>query len=383
MVFVAQVDAHTVHALSADDGRRLWQFTAGGRVDSPPTFDEGRVLFGSADGHVYCLRVSDGELVWRFQAGPEDRRVMIYDGLESAWPVHGSVLVEEGIAYFVAGRSVFLDGGIYAFAVDAKTGRKLHESCLSERDPQTGEQPKAAVKGFDMVSGLPDILSSDGEFLYMRDVKLNRQCEKQAAGGTHLFCPTGFLDDSWWHRSYWVYGSQFQAGWPGWWQAGNRVPSGRIMVLDDSSIYGFGRTFKPGGNAGQWRTGEYYHLFATDRNFQLAEPSSQPAERRGRTPGNKSLVKWRWSLRAPLAARAMVLADRTLFIAGPLGDTHTSLDAYQGKQGVRLMAVDSEDGRQLAAWELDSIPVFDGMAAAAGKLFVPTNRGQLICFGKG
>ena len=35
-VFVAAVDAHTVHALNADDGRRLWSFTAGARVDSAP-----------------------------------------------------------------------------------------------------------------------------------------------------------------------------------------------------------------------------------------------------------------------------------------------------------------------------------------------------------
>ncbi len=103
-LFVARVDAHTVHALDRDSGEVAWTFAAGGRVDSPPTFHEGTVIFGSADGHVYCLRASDGMLVWRFRAAPVDRRLMAWEQLESVWPVHGSVLVREGVAYVIAGR---------------------------------------------------------------------------------------------------------------------------------------------------------------------------------------------------------------------------------------------------------------------------------------
>jgi len=54
-IFVASVDTHTVHALDASTGKPAWQFTAGGRVDSPPTIWQGRALFGSADGYVYCV----------------------------------------------------------------------------------------------------------------------------------------------------------------------------------------------------------------------------------------------------------------------------------------------------------------------------------------
>ena len=35
-VVVAEIDAHRVHAIDAASGEVLWQFTAGGRVDSPP-----------------------------------------------------------------------------------------------------------------------------------------------------------------------------------------------------------------------------------------------------------------------------------------------------------------------------------------------------------
>ena len=60
-LLAAEKDAHTVHALDAGTGRALWKYTAGGRIDSPPTCYGGMVLFGSSDGCVYCLRAEDGD----------------------------------------------------------------------------------------------------------------------------------------------------------------------------------------------------------------------------------------------------------------------------------------------------------------------------------
>ncbi len=78
-LFVASVDAHGVHALDAATGEQIWSFTANGRIDSPPTIWQGHALFGSADGHVYCLNANDGRLVWRYRAAPEDKRMMSFD----------------------------------------------------------------------------------------------------------------------------------------------------------------------------------------------------------------------------------------------------------------------------------------------------------------
>ncbi|MBM4047321.1 MAG: methyltransferase domain-containing protein, partial [Planctomycetes bacterium] len=50
-VFVASVDEHRVCALDADSGKAGWDFTAGGRVDSPPTVFGEQALFGCRDGH--------------------------------------------------------------------------------------------------------------------------------------------------------------------------------------------------------------------------------------------------------------------------------------------------------------------------------------------
>ena len=146
-VIVGSTDAYSLHALDARTGRQLWHFTTGGRVDSPPTIWNGRVLFGSADGWVYCLRADNGVLAWRYRAAPEDRLIVADGRLESAWPVHGSVLVlpgldsQPGVVYASAGRSSYLDGGMVLVRLDARSGRELSRTLIDSRDPKTRHQP--------------------------------------------------------------------------------------------------------------------------------------------------------------------------------------------------------------------------------------------------
>ena len=297
-LFVASVETHTVHALDATSGKQLWSYTVGGCVDSPPTIHDGLALFGSADGYVYCLRASDGELAWRFLAAPMDERLMVFEQLESVWPVHGSVLVQDGVLYFAAGRNMFLDGGVWAYRLDPKTGKVLSMTHLDDRDPKKGENLQVNVQVLNMPVAAPDILSSDGKRVYMKsqvfDLEGNRQelgphsgePAKQGAvqGGetAHLFCPSGFLDDSWWHRTYWVFGRSFAGGHAGYSQAGKYAPSGRILVSDDSTVYGFGR--KP--QYYRWTTPLEHQLFAAEKPpLTPPKPAQTAASRRGRTAG--------------------------------------------------------------------------------------------------
>jgi len=143
-VLVASPESHTVLALDAADGKPLWSYTAGARIDTPPTVYRGLALFGSADGWVYCVRAADGELAWRRRGAPDTSRIVSHGQLESPWPVHGSVLVRDGVAYFAAGRSSFLDGGIRVFAVDPATGDLLRENPRLRRRP--GDRRSAAGK---------------------------------------------------------------------------------------------------------------------------------------------------------------------------------------------------------------------------------------------
>jgi len=412
-LFVASVDTHTVHALSADSGESQWSFTAGGRVDSPPTIWKGRVLFGCADGYVYCLRASDGELVWRFLAGPEDRRMTSFEQVESVWPVSGSVLVQDGVVYCVAGRSMFLDGGLRYLRIDADSGNLISEVIFDENDPETGENLQTHVEVRNMPVGLPDILSSDGKSLYMRsqqfDVEGKRGSLVQIKGtdanrganqqgpATHLFSPTGFLDDTWWHRSYWVYGQRFSEGAGGWPQAGKFAPAGRIMAMNDSNIYGFGR--KPVYY--KWRTPLEYHLFSAAKQPEIVREPARPAPKAKakRTAGPRvQHPGYEWSRTVPFFVRAMVLAGKTLFIAGPLdvvdeeeafrrvGDPEMDAKLAEqdavlnGSRGALLWAVSAENGDKVAEHKLDCLPVFDSLIATEGHLYMATTDGEILCF---
>ena len=425
-LFVASVDTHTVHALDTSTGKTVWSYTTGGRVDSPPTIYQGRVLFGSADGWVYCLRASDGKLAWRFRGRPEARRLVSFEQLESVWPVHGSVLVQDGVVYCVAGRSMFLDGGMRLLRLDPKTGRKISETILDDRDPGTGENLQVHVKGLNMPVALPDVLSSDGQFVYMRsqrfDLEGKRQqipplrVTEQVGEGAHLFCQIGFLDGSWFHRSYWLYGRCVAGGYGGWYQAARLVPAGRLLVFDESYVYGYGRKPQYVCNASVLE----YQLFAAEKaanaesilrvrrangpiNLRSRRRSGNSSDwklRRGFSVKDLSAVEFKWADDQPsVQARAMVLADKTLFIAGPpdVIDERRSFRlpddeevrakllqqraALEAEEGARLWAVSADDGKPLARYKLDALPVFDGMAAANGRLFLATTGGKVLCFG--
>ena len=274
LVYVAQIDAHTLFALDQKTGRESWTFTAGARIDSPPTVERGRVVFGGADGWVYCLQADDGQLIWRYRAAPLDRRMMAYEQLESLWPVHGSVLIKNGIVWAVAGRSNFLDGGLRLLRLDLESGKRVSETIMDETNPETGNNMQEKLLTLQMPVGLPDILSADDKFVYMRSQKFDlegnrleigpvsgdfvQQGSAQKGEGAHLFAPMGFLDDSWFHRSYWVLGRSFAGGHGGYYQAGRFTPSGRILVNGGGYVYGYGR--KP--EYFRWTTTMEHELYA-------------------------------------------------------------------------------------------------------------------------
>ncbi|MBI5686233.1 MAG: PQQ-binding-like beta-propeller repeat protein [Verrucomicrobia bacterium] len=409
-LFVASVNTHTVHALDAGSGKRLWGFTVGGRVDSPPTLWQGRVLFGSADGHVYCLRSGDGALVWKFRAAPLDQRLMAQEQVESVWPVSGSVLVREGVVYCVAGRAMWLDGGLRLLRLDAATGRLLSESTLDDKYPGTQDNLQKDTKWPNLPVALPDILSCDDKFIYMRsqpfdfegrrpEVITPRDYKLQRGETAHLFSATGFLDDSWWHRTYWMWGRSFISAAGGWQLATYQAPAGKILVCDESSVYGYGPA--PLKFLG---TPCVNHLFACAKEPPLINPNPKQGPRKqGKTIYGDVVVTrlgYAWSHGAPLQARGLVLAGETLFAAGPpamvdeqqevnlnYGDPKVQakmaehVAAFEGKRGALLMAVSKKEGKQLAAYRLDSPPVFDGMIAANGSLFVATMDGKILCLG--
>jgi len=365
-LFVCTPDTHQVHALDIESGKTLWNFTAGGRVDSPPTMYKGLVLFGSADGYVYCLRAADGRLVWRFLAAPADRRMFAYGQLESVWPVHGAVLVKNGRVYFTAGRSSLLDGGIAVYGLEPETGRIMSRNGLykSYADAESVMLGNTGHDYSDDLGVLQDILVSGDTHLYLKQLKLDENGVVQGKSDK-LISGNGLLNPAWFSRIGWYFGTPVESRKT---QADitkyNIMESprqGQYLVFDDAATYSvrlypnvgkFSQSFVPGGKG--------YRVFADD---------------------NASL-KNKWNIFVPIRVEAMVATGgTTLYMAGSpdVADQADPWGAIEGRKGGLLWAVSAENGEKLAEYELDAPPVFDGLIAANDKLFMSLMDESVVC----
>jgi len=408
-VLVAQVDAHTVHALDAAGGNALWSFTAGGRVDSPPTLHAGLVLFGSRDGWIYCLRSSDGALLWRFLAARGRRRAVAREQVESLWPVHGSVLVKDGVAYAAAGRSSHLDGGITLWGLDAETGKvrctrpvvSRHAGLLDP--PSEAEQAKMSRKfwqnktdyktflapdrsdAFSMRGALPDVLVADAESIFLRHLRFDASLVPQDAKRQHLFATSSLLDGREHHRSFRLLGTgdftRLPIAYP--WLVNRRntavaVPCGLMLAFDEKTVWGVR------GGPGTSRN-EGYVLFATPR----PDPSS-PESLLGdfqRRSARRPLAGTSWSVPLSIRPRAMLRAGENLIVGGMESGTERAGKAARPgaaakppKRGL-LLVVSAASGKTLGTVRVESPPVWDGLAAVEGRLVLSLETGAVVCLG--
>jgi outer membrane protein assembly factor BamB len=354
-VFVASIDEHRVVVLNESNGRQVWDFTAGGRVDTPPTVYKGLVLFGSADGWAYCLRESDGRLVWRRRLAPQERLIGARDQLESAWPVHGSILVKDDIAYAAAGRSSYLDSGIFLYELDPMTGKILKQRTLYSPDPETDEMipPDIFVDRKTIQGTKSDVLVSAGSGIFMRREKVFGDDTNPMP---HLFAGGGFRDENWFNRVSWEIGP---------------VGKSQLLVFTDKRAYGV-RAYPRKGPAKSFQRGNKGHeLWAGDRAFAPA----------GNSRSRKKVTEL-WSENVPVRFNALAVAGETLFAAGAIDtiDPADPLAPFEGRADSKLWAVDGKDGRKLGEYDLEGSPVYDGMAVTAGHVFVSMKTGKVICF---
>ena len=377
-VFLASTDEHVLFSLQAQTGELLWQYSFDARIDSPPTIYEGLVLTGSRDGSVVALRASDGTLVWRFQAAPERRMIVSRGQIESVWPVHGSVLVVDDTVYFAAGKSSYLDGGLRLYGLEPHTGRKVIEVILeSRREDGSQTLDKEGVDGF-----LNDILSDDGEHLFMRHQILDKAGTPKTGRITHLHSPDGYLSSSTTSRLLWTYAPLYTSPHQGAFYDVrlSRVlfPSGRIMVEDDDTIYGFGQNHYADMRKMRANPGGTFALFSCPKYSDVPKDRTAREYRKLALAG-KHQVRFHWWKEIPIQVWAMVKTEDVLFVAGPRGRESVPQDALEGKTPGRLLAVLPSDGTVLSEMALPGMPVWDGMAAARGNLYLALADGSTVC----
>lgn len=404
-VFVADKESHRVVCLDAETGKIRWSFAAPAVVDSPPSLVVGSAagshgllcIFGCLDGYVYCLD-QQGSPVWRFRAAPIEQMVMANNRPTSKWPVSGAVLVQDGAVYCAAGRSSFLDGGIQLYALEPATGKLLKHARLN--GPNYGlfaenpiDQPAKPGRDINPDGSFPsyadiegaraDILVFDGVDLHMGQTRITRELvassslREMAAGkmtGRPWLRPmNGFLDDTLFHRVGWFYTDKYHGG-------GNVAGSacaGSLLVVDNERVYSVQHQ-----RDGQ---GRYPNHIINRGSLLNADPIGAANNQKGFDVLRND--KPAWSVSIPMVVRSLLLtpaagnAGKLIFVGGVIEqvDGKDPLTVYEYRAAGSLWAVSAATGEKLGEWSLPAVPVWDGLAAANGRLYLSTTDGSVRC----
>ena len=383
-VFVAQPEGHRIVALDAATGKSSWEFTANGRIDTPPTIAGDLCLFGCRSGWVYGLRTADGKLVWRLRAGPEDERIIDCGQLESPWPVPGSVLVIGDTAYLAAGRHPLADGGIRLLAVDPATGKVKRARTLTSlpviknyylgaalefdcfdllvaeaRQPGLDKGPTSARgAGPDFVTmsrWQMDLASGEVEIAYESGFGYHR------AGTGGVLAPRGL----------WTYGQRMD------YIASGPKPNEPDFVAATARPLA---AFRDGTVIAS--TEDKRQLFRRDFTDETAAAFDDTwfthrTLPKKDAPGDRSRSD-RLAHGAAWTRAVFEASDRAQAIAAVVIAGDKVLAA--GKRG-RLLVFALADGKKLAERDLPA-PAWDGLAAAYGNLYVSTQDGKVLCLGR-
>jgi outer membrane protein assembly factor BamB len=382
-----------VLALNCNDGKVAWRMP--GRIDSPPSLYKGRAIYGTRDGWVHCRIAQTGELVWRFRAAPEERLILDDNHIESAWPVHGSVLVFMDTVYAVAGRSSNLDGGLRIFVLEPMTGAvKASSTFFTEQTEQR-----------DYYEGVNnDLLSTDGTNIFLKHMRIDaatlavtRQLWWNFTGpdgtlkaynkdpinlpaeetrGTVLASASGFLDDELFGRAHMQL---------------DRAEFCNRICFDAERSYGIRHSVSPGHFQYYTPGSGGLPVLCFDRKSQVREPQkgatrSKPVDPmphlagrpwRLKAPTDQGLL---WHKLLPLRPTALIAAGEHLFLAGgpDLLDPSDPLRGPEWRAGGLLYVLNRSDGKTVQTVKLTAPPVHEGILAVPAGLFACLRDGSVV-----
>jgi hypothetical protein len=162
---------------------------------------------------------------------------------------------------------------------------------------------------------------------------------------------------------------------------------GEIIAFDETTTYA-AKTFRHVfSRSPYYAPGKDGNLIVADDAVSkpVVSPDDVP---RGRAAMINRLLPWqrkdppRWDVQLPLRTRAMVLAGERLILAGwpdkvPESDPY---GAFAGRLGGELRIISTQDGSEQTRHALKVPPVFDGLIAADGKLFMSLKDGTVCCW---
>ncbi len=316
-VFVGVANAQAVRCLDAASGKARWTFFADAPIRMAPTFADGRVFAGADDGAVYCLDAEQGKLVWKCVAAGAENRLVPNDGrFVSPFAVRSGVAVEGGTAYFGAG--IFPSEGVWLCAVDAATGTPTKAGHWQRKIVNEGSFQGALLLAPDRII-MPGGRSTPWVFNRTTGALAGQFGKKGGAMGTFALLAGSTL----------IFGPAARGG-------GAQLSEGGF---DFKSL----TTYAEASAA----------VVTGDRLFLTADKGLTALDRKTRKP------VWNVAASHP---HALILAGDMLFAGGD-----GEVAAFAAATGEKL-------------WTGTVAGRAGGLAAADGRLYVSTDRGQVLAF---
>ena len=340
-VYFASSADYQIYALDAASGAVRWRFFVNAPVRLAPTLAGDKLFVGCDDGNVYCLRASDGTLLWSRTAATDSRQVLGNGHVVSMWPVRTSILVEGERVWCGAG--VFPHHKTLVMALDARSGEVIWQN--DSINNYGGFSPQG-------------YLLAHGARLLVPSGRAPPVCLDTNTGEMVFSIPTS--------SGKGVVGGSY-----------GTVVDGSLFVGTQGTVYGF--SLDTGKPRGRWQEAE--QLIATQKHYFVLKGSPPPAYGRRPTTGNQD---------------AVTCYDRGVIDAADHRDANTlaqaqrwqfarnNLEAIIATGSGIVLGGNSEvlqlDEQGAVLWQAPVEGRAVGLAVAHGQLIVSTTSGSIHCF---
>jgi outer membrane protein assembly factor BamB len=116
-------------AWNANIGQYLWtstpdDYSFGGYIQYSPLIADGRLLYGDYNGNEYCINVTNGARLWKFNSG----NVTTLGTLYGTWPMWWGPTIANGVVFCGGGYETLnrpIDPGFKLFAINETTGTEI------------------------------------------------------------------------------------------------------------------------------------------------------------------------------------------------------------------------------------------------------------------
>jgi len=159
-VYFGNSNDNAVYGMDINNGEIIWQFFTQGPIRYAPAYWQGALYVVSDDGCLYCLKATDGTLLWKYRGGPTQGMIFGNGRLISRWPARGGPVIEKDVVYFACG--IWPTDGITIHALNAQSGQVKWcndmSGSLYMTQPHKGSEAKSGLSAQGYLTLLGDRL---------------------------------------------------------------------------------------------------------------------------------------------------------------------------------------------------------------------------------